>query len=1026
LTVATLDPGQAGERAGLRAGDVLLAWERPPAPPANPEAARGSLRGVLELEEVKGEEAPRGKVVLTVLREGRAMTLEVARARWGVTAMPPLTATQDADFREGRRRIDAGDVDGGLAVWRRAVAEWAARGEIEAAGGLAVQAGAVVSDKKTGIETARALFAETRAALAVQPPVGGAEWIARLDVALGDLESESGHYAEAEEPLRRALAARRSRGPGSLIEASLLNRLAYLAHRQGDPRRAESLLAEALQIQQRTAPGSWQVTTTLNNLGVLQINRWDLAAAEATFRQVLAQETAASPDSLDVAGTLDSLGEIARDRSDFAAAEDYVRRALTIRQKVAPEDDSAGRSWHALGGLLLDEGDAAGAEAAFRQGLALAERAHANPLEIAESLYAMGTAAIGQRHFAVAARFLRRALADYLKMAPSGRGFALTLDNLADALVELGRPRQAEGYARQALKILSEIAPGSAMEATAYRDLAVIVRRRGRPAEAQRLYARALDALESQEERLGGSAQAVGGFAAIYSGYYREAIDLQVERGGAAAAFALLERFRAHQLLKLMAERSLATPAEASAALEEERRRLHAEYDGLLRQLAELSAGGAGDERAELHRRLRDVRTRQDDLATRLRAASPRLADLRYPRPLDLAAARGALDPGTLLLSYSIGLRRGLLFAVGPEPGAFRVYRLPQGAARLRDAVRRFRAFVEKGGTGAGRAAALRRAAPLSAALLAPAAGPLRRARRLQVLPDGPLHFLPFAALAAPAARPGAASGRFLVEALPIHTAASATVFAQLKEERRPLSAAGDLQVRAFGDPAYPAALPALNVEAAEPALRSALRSGLRLDPLPGSRAEVESLRALFPATARTYLGAAATEERAKAVGRDAAIVHFACHAVVDERSPLDSALALAIPQAPRQGEENGLLQVWEIFEQMRLDADLVTLSACQTALGQEMGGEGLLGLTRAFQYAGARTVLASLWSVGDAPTAELMKRFYGYLKAGQPKDEALRHAQLDLLSGRAAAAVGGESSDPFYWAGFELIGDRR
>ena len=84
----------------------------------------------------------------------------------------------------------------------------------------------------------------------------------------------------------------------------------------------------------------------------------------------------------------------------------------------------------------------------------------------------------------------------------------------------------------------------------------------------------------------------------------------------------------------------------------------------------------------------------------------------------------------------------------------------------------------------------------------------------------------------------------------------------------------------------------------------------------------------------------------------------------------------------------------------MRIDADLVVLSACETGLGKEMGGEGLVGLTRAFEYAGARSVLASLWSVADETTAALMKRFYGYLKAGRSKDAALRQAQLDLIRG--------------------------
>src|SRR4029079_2305552 len=112
-------------------------------------------------------------------------------------------------------------------------------------------------------------------------------------------------------------------------------------------------------------------------------------------------------------------------------------------------------------------------------------------------------------------------------------------------------------------------------------------------------------------------------------------------------------------------------------------------------------------------------------------------------------------------------------------------------------------------------------------------------------------------------------------------------------------------------------------------------------------------------------------------------LLHFADHGLINERFPLDSALALSIPAQFQEGRDNGLLQAWEVVEDLQLDANLVPLSACDTALSREMGGEGLLGLTRAFQLAGARTVLASLWNVSDVSTAMLMKRFYTYLRQG-------------------------------------------
>jgi CHAT domain-containing protein len=140
---------------------------------------------------------------------------------------------------------------------------------------------------------------------------------------------------------------------------------------------------------------------------------------------------------------------------------------------------------------------------------------------------------------------------------------------------------------------------------------------------------------------------------------------------------------------------------------------------------------------------------------------------------------------------------------------------------------------------------------------------------------------------------------------------------------------------------------------------------------------------------------------------------------LLDARFPLNSALALTLPSQRREGEENGLLQAWEIFEQVRLDADLVTLSACETALGAELAGEGLIGLTRAFHYAGARSVLASLWRVSDDSTAGLMTSVYGHLKAGVTKDEALRRGQLGAIKQPTTSA-------PFHWAAFTLSGDWR
>lgn len=291
-------------------------------------------------------------------------------------------------------------------------------------------------------------------------------------------------------------------------------------------------------------------------------------------------------------------------------------------------------------------------------------------------------------------------------------------------------------------------------------------------------------------------------------------------------------------------------------------------------------------------------------------------------------------------------------------------------------------------------------------------------ADRVLISPDAALHSLPFGALVRDAGRSGGPP-RYFVEWKPLHTVVSATVYAELKKARRQ-GKVTDLTLAAWGDPDYPAATRTPQAEdIRSPEIRAVLRRGYGLQPLPASRAEVQAIAKLYSKGARAYLGAEATEERAKALGQGVRYLHFAVHGLLDEQFPLNSALALAIPERPAEGQDNGLLQAWEIFEHVRIDADLVTLSACDTALGKEMGGEGLIGLTRAFQYAGARSVLASLWSVADTSTGELMTGLYGYLKSGSTKDEALRAAQLDLIRSRRFA-------HPFHWAAFTLTGDWR
>jgi CHAT domain-containing protein len=188
------------------------------------------------------------------------------------------------------------------------------------------------------------------------------------------------------------------------------------------------------------------------------------------------------------------------------------------------------------------------------------------------------------------------------------------------------------------------------------------------------------------------------------------------------------------------------------------------------------------------------------------------------------------------------------------------------------------------------------------------------------------------------------------------------------------------------------------------------------LQPVPQSSGEAHQIATLFGPSSVVLEGARATRSELRNEGvQQTRILHFATHGLIDEARPDRSGLLLTADPP----HDDGLLQVRDI-DSMRLNADLVTLSACETALGQNVTGEGVVGLTRAFFIAGARSVVASLWDVDDASTSRFMKRFYVNIRNGEAIDLALQHAKLQFIRD------GGATTSPFYWASFVASGNAR
>ncbi len=355
-------------------------------------------------------------------------------------------------------------------------------------------------------------------------------------------------------------------------------------------------------------------------------------------------------------------------------------------------------------------------------------------------------------------------------------------------------------------------------------------------------------------------------------------------------------------------------------------------------------------------------------------------ASLQTAQPITLADTEALLpDAKTALLEFIVAEEKVYLFVLqrpSPRaPPALRVFPLALKQAQLTELVTRFRQEIATRQLGFTASAAA-----LHQQLLAPAQPLLTGKTSLVIVPDGVLWELPFQAL-----KP--AKGRYLWEDHVIAYAPSLTALREITKRNR---VTAPHSLLAFGNPQ-------LAVE--------------NLPPLPQTAQQVQDLGALFDAAAsKIYLGAAASEQRFKADAADYAILNFATHGVLDNQQPMASRVLLA-----QSGSEDGALEAHEIMR-LQLKAELVVLSACETARGYIGPGEGVIGLTWAFLNAGAPTVVVSQWQVREDSTAALMKAFYRHLKTPTPGAEALRQAAMSVMKDA-------RYRHPFYWAGFVLIG---
>ena len=611
-----------------------------------------------------------------------------------------------------------------------------------------------------------------------------------------------------------------------------------------------------------------------------------------------------------------------------------------------------------------------------------------------------------------ALEYFIQALAIDKAIAPHSQHTATVLTNIGGVYEAQGDLRRALDCHQQALAIIQQVAPNSQEHATILNNIGGVYKAQGDWERAIAHWEQAVQVIESLRARAGSPRAKELLFEQHQSPYQAliGSLYMRNQPDDHARAFHYAERSRARALLDLLAERQIALQPET-----EEQRRLLEQGRLLRHRLAATHyrlMALRQDPRTsrelieQLEQEERQLETELEQVVSKIRSVFPAYAQLEYPEPLTLdAVQRRVLDPGVLLLEYCLVKDAIVVWAVRQDAFEMRLHRLAEGELDnlVQDALRRYRAKTVSEAEEVSAAKERAAWARLAEALLGDVPQALwAGVSRLIIVPDGALYYLPFDLLPWGGGRLG--------EAYPITYAPSATVLDNLRQlwDGRPAPAyEGDFV--GFGDPAF-GSDEAGDDSDGTAACRFAQR-GLKLKPVPSTREEVEGISKRFGARAQVYLGREATEYRVKVSTKGYRYVHFATHGLFEDSSPLHSGLAFA-PRQPEEPEDaDDLLQVCEMFG-LKLDAELVVCSACQTGVGVLRGGEGLIGMSRALFYAGAKCLVVSLWNVPDVDTADLMTQFYKELLNGKSVAEALRAAKAHLSDG-----------DPRGWAGFIPIG---
>lgn len=744
------------------------------------------------------------------------------------------------------------------------------------------------------------------------------------------------------------------------------------------------------------------ISRALNNIGIIHDLRGDFSAAVLFYQRSITIKEQMKDES-GLAQTFDNISFVFARQGDTAQALEYLQKSLVLWKELRNKPGMAEALNH-IGRVYTNAGDPEKGLEYLRESLRIKEEI-ANNKSTVFALVDIGLALKQQRKYAEAMETLQRAMGLTKALGGETEQAAILL---ALALVhkDQGDYTKARAFAEQSVALSSNKADILWLAEQALGEAYVKL---NEPAKAAATYERAITEIERQRRNVAGGEREQEKFFENKLGPYHGMVSLLAAQNKPQEAFAYAERAKGRVLLDLLkggraSIEKLMTPDERARE-----RELTVTLSSLNAQIAAEQGEKLPEAKrlADLEARLQKARLDYQAFETTLYAVHPELKIRRGEgHVVSLAQAAELLpDAKTTILNFVVTDERTYLFALtkGGTPAAadLKIYPIEIQRKELSARVEGFRrALAERD------PAFKEPARKLYDLLLAPARAQLRGCNVLVIVPDDALWELPFQALQS-------APDRYLLEESAISYAPSLSVLYEMKNQQQG-GAASDTTLLAFGNPVFG--------EVAAERMKMTLRSGTKPEPLPDAEKEVKSLAEIYgPARSRVYTGAAAREEAAKTEAGKFRVLHFATHGVLNNSSPMYSHLLLS-----QSGTgEDGLLEAWEIMK-LDLKADLVVLSACETARGRIGAGEGMIGLTWALFVAGSPATLVSQWKVDSAATKELMLDFHRYLRAnlkGSPaharKAEALRQAALKMMKSP-------NYKHPFHWASFVVIGDSK